>query len=226
MTSQSGSADVLEALGARIDLTPERVKACIEGVGFGFMFAQTFHPAMKFVAPLRREIGIRTVFNLLGPLTNPAGASRQVLGVPRVDLVETVAAALQRLGSAHALVVHGEDGLDEVSIAGPTQVAELVDGGIRRYTIAPADAGLAPQDIAGVAGGSPNENAQALTLVLEGTPGPLRDFVLINAGVALVAADLAANLKDGVRMAAESIDSGAARAKLDAFVAATNEVIA
>jgi anthranilate phosphoribosyltransferase len=226
MTSQSGSADVLEALGARIDLTPEQVKACIEGVGFGFMFAQAFHPAMKFVAPLRREIGIRTVFNLLGPLTNPAGASRQVLGVPRVDLVETVAAALQRLGSAHALVVHGEDGLDEVSIAGPTQVAELVDGGIRRYTIAPADAGLAPQDIAGVAGGSPNENAQALTLVLEGTPGPLRDFVLINAGVALVAADLAANLKDGVRMAAESIDSGAARAKLDAFVAATNEVIA
>ena len=224
MTSQCGSADVLEALGAKIDLAPGQVKACIDRTGFGFMFAQTFHPAMKFVAPLRREIGIRTVFNMLGPLTNPAGACRQVIGVPRPDMVETVAAVLQRLDSQHALVVHGEDGFDEVSITGPTLVAELVDSGIRRYTIAPEDAGLPRYDIRNLRGGTPEQNASELRRVLEGASGALRDFVLINCAAALVAGDAAANLAEGVRMAAKSIDSGAAAAKLDAFVAATNEV--
>src|SRR3990172_7644581 len=142
MTSRCGSADVLEALGAKIDLTPYQVAECIERAGVGFMFAQAFHPAMKFVAPLRREIGIRTVFNILGPLTNPAGATHQVIGVPRPDLVEKIAAVLARLGADHALVVHGEDGFDEISIGGKSIVAELLDGVVRTYTVTPEDAGL------------------------------------------------------------------------------------
>ncbi|MEX2247196.1 MAG: anthranilate phosphoribosyltransferase [Dehalococcoidia bacterium] len=224
MTSQCGSADVLEALGAKIDLTPGQVAACIERAGVGFMFAQAFHPAMKFVAPLRREIGIRTVFNMLGPLTNPAGARHQVIGVPRPDLVEMLAAVLRRLDSDHALVVHGEDGCDEVSITGPTLVAELIDGGVRTYHITPEDAGLPRHDAAQVRGGSPQENAAQLERVVDGAPGALREFVLINAAAALVAGDAAPDLAAGVRLAAQSIDSGAARERLAAFVAATNEV--
>lgn len=221
MTSKSGSADVLEALGARIDLTPEQVSACIERAGIGFMFAQAFHPAMKFVGPARREIGIRTVFNLLGPLTNPAGATRQVIGVARADLVETIAAVLQRLGSERALVVNGDDGFDEVSITGPTTIAALTPDGIRTLRFTPQDAGLAPHDIAHLRGGAPEQNAAELRLVLEGVPGALRDFTLINAAAALMAWGSAADFKQGVAQAAESIDSGAALAKLDAFVAAT-----
>lgn len=224
MTSKSGSADVLEALGAKIDLSPEQVKSCIERAGAGFMFAQAFHPAMKHVAASRREIGIRTVFNLLGPLTNPAGARRQVIGVPRRDLVETIAVVLQRLGSERALVVHGDDGFDEVSISGPTSVAELTPDGVRAYRIAPADAGLAAHDIAYLRGGTPEQNATELRLVLEGAPGALRDFALINAGAALIAWGAAPDIAAGVALAANSIDSGAAAGKLDAFIAATNEV--
>jgi len=224
MTSQSGSADVLEALGAKIDLSPERVRACIERAGIGFMFAQAFHPAMKFVAPLRREIGIRTVFNLLGPITNPAGARRQVIGVARPQLVETIAGALARLGSERALVVHGDDGFDELSITGPSTVTQLADGALRSYRVAPEELGLQRHDIAHLRGGTPQQNAAELRLVLDGVPGPLRDFTLINAAAALVAWGTAADMAAGVGLAAASIDSGAAAAKLAAFVEATNAV--
>jgi anthranilate phosphoribosyltransferase len=224
MSSQCGSADVLEALGAKIDLTSEQVQACIAQSGVGFMFAQTFHPAMKHVGPARREIGIRTVFNLLGPLTNPAGARLQVLGVARPDLVDTLAEALRRLGSEHALVVHGDDGYDEVSISGATTIAELSPEGIRRMRLTPEDAGLARHDISNLRGGTPEQNATELRLVLDGAPGPLRDFALINAGAALIAWGAASEIAEGVQLAAKSIDSGAAAAKLDAFVRATNDV--
>ena len=224
MTSKCGSADVLEALGARIDLAPEQVAACIERSGFGFMFAQAFHPAMKFVAPLRREIGIRTVFNILGPLTNPAGATHQVIGVPRAALVETIAEVLGRMGAFHALVVHGTDGFDEISIGNKTIVAELVDGIVKTYEVTPENAGLRRHDISAVLGDTPAHNAAELREVLGGRPGPLRDFALINAAAALVAWGSAADLKAGVDLAAKSIDSGAAKAALEAFVAATNEV--
>lgn len=226
MSSQCGSADVLEALGANIDLTPEQVAACIERTGVGFMFAQAFHPAMKHVAPLRREIGVRTVFNVLGPLTNPAGARRQVLGVARADLVDTMAEVLQRLGTECALVVHGDDGYDEVSITGPTTVAELSPEGIRRTRITPEDAGVGRHDISSLRGGTPAQNAAELRLVLEGAPGALRDFALMNAGAALVAWGAAPDIREGVQLAAKSIDSGAAAAKLDDFVRATNDVTA
>ena len=222
MTSQCGSADVLEALGARIDLPPVAVKQCIEQTGIGFMFAQGFHPAMKFVAPLRREIGIRTAFNLLGPLTNPAGADRQVLGVARAQLVEKMAGALARLGSSRALVVHGDDGFDEFSVSGPSTVAELVDGRLRTFRVAPEDVGLARHDVGYLRGGTPEQNATEMKLVLEGVPGPLRDFTLINAAAALVAWGAADDLRAGVAIAERSIDSGAASERLAAFVEATN----
>jgi anthranilate phosphoribosyltransferase len=224
MTSKCGSADVLEALGARIDLAPEQVAACIERSGFGFMFAQAFHPAMKFVAPLRREIGIRTAFNILGPLTNPAGATHQVIGVPRAGLVETIAEVLGRMGAFHALVVHGTDGFDEISIGSKTIVAELVDGIVKTYEVTPENAGLRRHDISAVLGDTPAHNAAELREVLGGRKGPLRDFALINAAAALVAWGSAADLKAGVDLAANSVDSGAAKAALEAFVAASNDV--
>ena len=224
MTSQCGSADVLEALGAKIDLNPEQVEACIDQAGIGFMFAQAFHPAMKHVAAARREIGIRTVFNLLGPLTNPAGATCQVIGVAREDLVETIATVLQRLGSKRALVVHGADGFDEISISGPSTVAELTPDGVRTYSVTPEDAGLAPHDVSALRGGTPQQNAAEMKLVLDGAPGALRDFALINAAAALVAWGAAPGLAAGVTLAAASIDSGAAAERLHAFVVATNKV--
>jgi len=222
MTSRCGSADVLEALGARIDLSPEQVKACLEETGVGFMFAPSFHPAMKFAAGPRREIGVRTVFNILGPLTNPAGAACQVLGVAEPSLAETMAQVLARLGSRRALVVHGRDGLDEMSISGPTLVCELAGGRVRRYEVTPQEVGLGLYDAASVAGGTPEENAAALREVLAGRPGPQRDIVLLNAAAGLVALERAAALAEGVALAAEAIDSGAARERLDRFVAVTN----
>ncbi len=222
MTSQCGSADVLEALGARIDLSPAAVKQCIEQADVGFMFAQGFHPAMKFVAPLRREIGIRTVFNLLGPLTNPAGADRQVVGVARAQLVEKMAGALARLGSARALVVHGDDGFDEFSISGPSTATELADGRLRTFRVAPEDVGLARHDVGYLRGGTPEQNATEMRLVLDGVPGPLRDFTLINAAAAIVAWGAADDLREAVAIAGKSIDSGAAAQCLAAFVEATN----
>ena len=224
MTSACGSADVLEALGAKIDLPPEGVAACVERTGFGFMFAQAFHPAMKFAAGARREIGVRTVFNILGPLTNPAGAEAQVLGVANATLAEKLAQVLARLGTKHALVVYGEDGLDEVSVSAATKVYELKDGRVVTSTLHPDDVGLPthPQDA--MRGGSPEENAGALRRVLAGEEGPLRDFTLINAAAALVAADLAPDFREGLALATQAIDNGAAREKLETFVSVSNEV--
>ena len=220
-TSSCGSADVLEALGARIDLTPEQVKACIEKTGVGFMFAQLFHPAMLHAAGPRREIGIRTIFNFLGPLTNPAGAEYQLLGVGDAALAPKIAEALARLGSRRALVVHGEDGLDEVSICGRTAVNELRNGQVYSYSISPEEAGLTPVALAELLGGSAEENAGRIRGIFAGARGPGRDFVLINSAAALIAADRAISLKEGVQIAAESIDSGAAARVLEEFVAVT-----
>lgn len=222
MSSGCGSADVLEALGARIDLNPDEVGQCLRETGIGFMFAQVFHPAMKYVAPARREIGIRTVFNILGPLTNPAGARCQLLGVARAELAPMIAAVLSRLGAHHALVVHGDGGLDEISLTGESHVHEVKDGETREYYVSPEELGLSKAPLEAVKGGTPEENAAKLRSVLAGEKGPLRDIVTLNSAAALVAADMAADLKDGVRRAAESIDSGAAKERLEAFVAVTN----
>jgi anthranilate phosphoribosyltransferase len=219
MSSHSGSADVLEALGARIDLAPQQVEACINQAGIGFMFAQAFHPAMKHAAGPRREIGIRTIFNVLGPLTNPAGAQAQVLGVASPELAGKLAQVLGRLGVRRALVVHGEDGLDELSISGPSQVHDLCDGALTSYRISPEEVGLSAAPRASVRGGTAVENAEAMRLLMKGADCPVRDFVLLNAGAALVVGGLAADLAAGVQLSAEVIDSGAARATMEAFIA-------
>jgi anthranilate phosphoribosyltransferase len=224
MSSGCGSADVLEALGARIDLNPEQVSQCLRETGIGFMFAQVFHPAMKYVAPARREIGIRTVFNILGPLTNPARARCQLLGVARSDLAPMIAAVLSRLGTHHALVVHGDGGLDEISLTGDSHVHEVREGDVREYYVSPEDLGLSKAPLEAVKGGTPEENAAKLRSVLAGERGALRDIVCLNAAAALVAADIAPDLKAGARLAAETIDSGAAKERLEAFVEATNRL--
>lgn len=222
-TSMSGSADVLEALGVKIDLPPEAVARCINGAGVGFMFAQTYHPAMKFAAPLRREIGIRTVFNVLGPLTNPAGVKRQVIGVGRPDLLEKMADVLTRMGAEHAIVVHGAEGLDELSISGPTSVAESRNGRVSRYEIEPGDVGLIRAPIEAIAGGAPEQNAAMIRSILDGEKGPRRDVLLLNAGAGILVAGLASDIAGGVRMAADSIDGGGARAALAALVELSNQ---
>jgi len=221
MTSGCGSADVLEALGAKIDLTAEQVAECIRRTGFGFMFAQVFHPAMKHAAGPRREIGVRTVFNILGPLTNPARAQHQLLGVARPDIAPKIAAALQRLDGSHSLVVHGNDGVDEISISGPSSVQEVRDGRIREYTVSPQDAGLSIASAESIRGGTPQENAAVLRGILGGTRGPMRDVVVLNAAAALVAAEVAKDLATGARLAAEAIDSGVGAKKLDDWVEMT-----
>jgi anthranilate phosphoribosyltransferase len=219
MTSKCGSADVLEALGVNISLTPAQVEACLDEAGIGFMFAQVFHPAMKYAAGPRREIGIRTVFNILGPLTNPAGAHAQVLGVAAPVLVERMAEALALLGSHHALVVHGEDGIDEISICAPTRVSEVRDGEIRSYTITPEDFGFSRASLDDVRGGDAATNASITRSILSGADGPRRKVVLLNAAAALVASDLADDLAEGVERAAEAIDSGAAAERLERMAA-------
>jgi len=221
MTSGCGSADVLEALGAKIDLTPEQVAECIRGTGFGFMFAQAFHPAMKHAAAPRRELGVRTVFNILGPLTNPARAQHQLLGVPSPEIAPKMAAALQRLDRGHALVVHGHDGVDELSIASASLVCEVRGEGAREYSITPEDAGLPQGSTHAIRGGTPQENAAILVGVLHGQVGTIRDMVILNAGAALQAADIAPELKEGARMAEDAIDSGAANRKLEEWVQLT-----
>lgn len=221
MSSACGSADVLEALGAKIDLSPEQVAKCIEQAGFGFMFAQTFHPAMKHAAPTRRELGVRTAFNLLGPLTNPAGAQHQLLGVARPEMAPLMAAALDRLGSRHVLVIHGHDGSDELTLDGPNPVYEINKGESEEYTIDPRKLGLPTALPSAIQGGTPEENAKMLTALLDGESGAMRDIVLLNAAAALVAADIVPNVQDGLQTAAESIDSGAAKERLTAFVELT-----
>ncbi len=224
VSSTCGSADILEKLGVNLQLAPEQVGQCIDEIGIGFMFAPNFHGAMKHAAPVRRELGVRTIFNVLGPLTNPAGADNQVLGVFHPDLVGILARVLQRLGSRHVLVVHGADGMDEVSISEGTYVAELKDGEVREYTVHPGDFGLpsAPLDMLRVA--NADEAREKLLGVLSNEVGAPRDIVQLNAGAAIYVAGLAATLKEGVAEAGRVIASGAARAKLDQLVVLSNSL--
>ena len=224
MSGACGSADVLDALGVKIDLGPVGVGRCLEEVGYGFMFAQTFHPSMRFAAGPRREIGIRTVFNILGPLTNPAGARSQLIGVADPGVAETMASVLATLGSTHAVVVHGRDGLDEITLSDTTDVWELRDGKISTYSVTPEELGLERVNNADIGIANAREGAQKVRDVLGGAAGPERRMVLANAAGALLAADKAATLYDGVALAAESIDSGAALGKLDALVALSQKI--
>ena len=220
-TSRCGSADLLEALGVNIELAPEQVGRCIEEVGFGFMFAPRHHAAMAHVVPVRKELGVRTIFNFLGPLTNPAGARRQLLGVSDRHYQETIAEALVGLGSVRALVVAAEDGLDELSISSRTRVVEVAEGRTEEWFVEPGELGLAEADLSEVAGGSPEENAAASRAVLEGERGPRRDLVLLNAGAAIYAGGRAGSLAEGVEKATAAVDSGAARELLERLIAAT-----
>ena len=217
MSSKSGSADVLSALGVKIELAPLQIGRCIDEVGVGFLFAPALHGAMKHAGPVRKELGVRTFFNLLGPLSNPAGAKRQLIGVFEGDFVEPLAGVLQRLGAEHAWVVHGHDGLDELTTTDETRVAELKDGKVRSFYLDPSDLGLAGASLADLKGGDAEENAALTLAVLKGETGPRRDIVLLNAGAALVVAGLAPSLKDGVAQAAASIDKGKALEKLEAL---------
>ena len=226
-TSQCGSADVLEALGARIDLAPEQVADCIENVGFGFMFAPQHHAAMKHVVPVRKALGVRTIFNLLGPLTNPADAPNQVIGVSDGPFLEHMAMALARLGGRSALVVSSEDGLDEISISAPTRVVELRDGKVETYTVTPEDLGVERAPIDAIAFGAPDENARITRDVLSGADtGPALSLTLVNAGAAVYAAGKADSIGAGVRVAAEAVESGAANDLMERFVSRTQELAA
>jgi anthranilate phosphoribosyltransferase len=223
-TGLSGSADLLEALGARIDLPPEAVAECIREVGFGFMFAPAHHQATRFVVPVRKELAVRTIFNFLGPLTNPAGATRQLIGVSDPSYLETIAGALRELGAVKALVVSSDDGLDELSTSGTTQVVELDGHRIERYTVSAQDVGLDRAHPESVAGGTPGRNAAVTGAILAGEPGAHRDLAVLNAGAAIYASGRAAGLAEGVAAAAEAIDSGAAAGVLERFVARTLEL--
>jgi anthranilate phosphoribosyltransferase len=218
VTSKCGSADVMEALGVNINLTPARVAACLHEVGIAFLFAPALHSAMKFVQPARRELRLRTVFNLLGPLTNPAHASAQVVGVYSDDLVEKLAEALSMLGLRRALVVHGSDGLDEITTSGPTRVAEVRDGLVHTYEVTPEEFGLQRSPIESLSGGDAAANAQIIREILDGKKSACRDVVLLNAAAALVAAGRADHLSGAIPVAAQAIDSGAAANKLDALI--------
>ena len=219
VSSASGSADVLEALGFRLDLPPERIAESIDELGFGFLFAPTHHPAMKHAAPVRKELAARTVFNVLGPLTNPAGARAQVVGVYSPDLVRTIAEVLASLGARRAFVVHGAAGIDELSPAGPNLVCEVVDGGVREREIDPLELGVprcAPEELRG---GSPDENAEAIRDVFAGADGGRRDAILLNAAGAIAAGGHAEDLHEGLELARQAVDSGAAGERLEALIA-------
>lgn len=216
--SGSGSADVIEALGVRIDLPIEHHGRAIREVGIGFFFARAAHAAARHAAPARQQVGARTVFNLLGPLTNPAGAKAQVIGVPSEDLIDLMAATLAELGAEHAFVVHGAGGLDEISLAGETQVAEVTKGSVRRYRVTPDDFAVAQAPLEAVRGGSAQENAATIREIFNGANGPRRDIVIVNAAAALVAAEIAANLAEGTKLASEAVSTGKARRKLEALV--------
>lgn len=218
MSGACGSADVLESLGVNIDLSPDGVSRCIEKAGFGFMFAQRYHPSMKFAAGLRREIGIRTVFNILGPLTNPARATAQVIGVADPSMAPRMAEVLGRLGSVRALVVHGADGLDEITLSDKTQVWEFYNGDTTEYSISPDELGINRASGEELRTGSVDESTAILKSVLNGKRGPARDIVLMNAAASLLAVDAVTTMEDGISAAAESIDNGKARASLEALV--------
>nr|MBA2600983.1 anthranilate phosphoribosyltransferase [Actinomycetota bacterium] len=217
-SSRCGSADVLEALGIRIDLPPRGVEACIEGAGLGFCFAPVFHPAMRHAAMPRRELGVATVFNFLGPLTNPAGATYQALGVADPNMIEKMVDTLRRLGSKHVVAFHGDRGLDELSTSGPSQVVELVEGSMRRWTLDPAEHGISAADPSDIAGGTAEENARAIVDVLDGAAGPRRDIVALNAAAGLLACGLASDIASGLERAAEALGSGAARRVLSDLI--------
>jgi anthranilate phosphoribosyltransferase len=222
ISSKSGSADVLEAAGVNLGISPEQVGQCVEQVGVGFMFAPAHHSAMKHAIGPRKEMGVRTIFNVLGPLTNPAGAPNQVLGVFAREMVEPLATVLGKLGSNHVLVVHSEDGMDEISIGAPTFVAELKGGKVDTYTIQPEDFGMTRTDISALAVDSAEASLSVVVDVLAGRSGPAADIVALNAGAAIYAADLADSLAEGITRAQQVIDSGAAAAKLDELVKLSN----
>ena len=224
VSSRSGSADVLESLGVNINLAPEQVARTIEHTGIGFMFAPNHHSAMKYAAPVRKELGVKTIFNILGPLTNPAGAKQQVMGVFHPDLVGIQARVLERLGSRRVMIVHGLDGLDEISLCAQTQIAELKAGAISEYTISPADFGFAPCDVRALQVESVEDSKAMLLGALENRDGPPRDIVALNAGASIYVAGRAPSFAEGVERARELIGTGAARRKLDEFVAASRDV--
>ncbi len=225
-SSKSGSADVLEALGFKLELPPERIAQSIDELGFGFMFAQAHHPAMRHAAPVRRELGTRTVFNVLGPLTNPARARAQVVGVYAASLVRPMADALAQLGSRRAFVVHGAGGIDELSPVGMNVVGEVVDGTVRERTIHPEELGIERCSVQDLAGGSPAENAAAIRRVFAGEAGPPRDAILLNAAGAIAAGGHAADLREGLELAREAVDSGAALTRLDELIAFSRAEVA
>jgi anthranilate phosphoribosyltransferase len=219
VSSKSGSADVLESLGLNINLSPEAIAKCIAEVGIGFMFAPNHHPAMKNVAPIRKELGVRTIFNILGPLTNPASAPNILMGVFHPDLVGIQVRALQRLGAEHALVVYGRDGMDEVSLGAATMVGELKNGEITEYEIHPEDFGMAMASNRALKVETPEQSKAMLLGVLDNQPGAARDIAILNAGVALYAANVAPTMKDGIALARTAVESGAAKARLEKLVA-------
>jgi anthranilate phosphoribosyltransferase len=223
-SGKCGAADVLEALGVRIDLGPDGAATCIDEVGVAFLFAARYHPAMRHAGPVRREIGIRTVFNILGPLANPARVRRMVLGVATPELGETMARVLSELGADHVLVVHGADGLDEISPTGPTQVWELRSGDVRKSSIDPVALGLPLASVADILSGDPPVNAKTVRSILDGEPGSRRNAVLLNTGAALIVSGLADGLRDGMAAAARAIDSGAARETLERFISASQRI--
>ena len=223
-TGLSGSADVLEALGARIDLKPDAVARCIDEAGFGFMFAPAHHAATRYVVPVRKELAVRTIFNFLGPLTNPAGARRQLVGVSDPNYLERMAGALARLGCDRALLVSSEDGLDEMSTSAPTHVVEVNGEEISRYVVAPGDVGIDLAPTGAIRGGTPEENAAVTRGILDGEDGAPRDLAVLNAGAAIYAGGVADSLAVGVQAARDAIDSGAARRSLDAYVSLSREL--
>lgn len=224
VSSSTGSADVLEALGVHIMLTPEQIARCLEETGIGFMFAPNHHGSMKHAAPVRKELGVRTIFNILGPLTNPAGAPNQLMGVFHPDLVGIQVRVLQRLGAEHVMVVYGMNGMDEISLSGETMVGELKDGEVREYTIHPADFGLPVYDARVLRVASKEESVQCIQRALANEDGPVRDIVLLNAAGALYCANVASSIAEGVRMAREAVASGKALAKLSQFANVTQRL--
>jgi anthranilate phosphoribosyltransferase len=226
VSSKSGAADVLESLGARIDLNAEQVAACLQATGIGFMFAPNHHPAMKNVAPVRRELGVRTIFNILGPLTNPANAPNTLMGVFHPDLVGIQVRVMQRLGADHVLVVHGRDGMDEISLGASTLVGELRNGEIHEYEIHPEDFGLAMVSSRGLVVSDADASRTMLLEALDNVPGTARQIVIMNAGAALYAANVVPSIEQGIERARDTIASGAARAKLDEFVRTTQRLAA